>query len=157
MTNFSNFSNITFNITTPSPSFTNDTNITTPSPSFTNDTNITAPSPIILVPSPIILVPSPIIFAPSPIIFAPSPVGPNEPDLIVDNGTLVPLIAACLFVITMIIATVFRSKTKKFWDSYSARHYHIVDEGEESDILTGIELKDGSQEGFQASVGEMEV
>ena len=151
MTNFSNFSNITFNITTPSPSFTNDTNITAPSPI------ILVPSPIILVPSPIILVPSPIIFAPSPIIFAPSPVGPNEPDLIVDNGTLVPLIAACLFVITMIIATVFRSKTKKFWDSYSARHYHIVDEGEEPDILTGIELKDGSQEGFQASVGEMEV
>jgi len=57
----------------------------------------------------------------------------------------------------MIIATVFRSKTKKFWDSYSARHYHIVDEGEEPDIFTGIELKDGSQEGLQASGDEAEV
>lgn len=128
----------------PSPS-----NFLAPSPS-----NFLAPSPTKnLVPSPTKnLVPSPTNFlAPSPTNFlAPSPTkflvpSPTKSDLIVDNGTLIPLIAACLFVLMIIVATVFRSKTKKMWESYHARHYSIVDHSsyeEESPIATHeIELQ----------------
>ena len=120
-----------------------------PSPS-----NFLAPSPTKnLVPSPSnFLAPSPTKnLVPSPSNFlAPSPTknlvpSPAKSDLIVDNGTLVPLIAACLFVLMIIVATVFRSKTKKMWESYHARHYSIVDHSsyeEESPIATHeIELQ----------------
>ena len=149
-------SNFTQNSTDYSPSSEPTKNLV-PSPS-----NFLAPSPTKnLVPSPTKnLVPSPSNFlapspsnflAPSPSNFlAPSPTkflvpSPTKSDLIVDNGTLIPLIAACLFVLMIIVATVFRSKTKKMWESYHARHYSIVDHSsyeEESPIATHeIELQ----------------
>jgi len=133
-------SNSTHNSTDYSPSPSNSTrNSTDYSPSPSNSTqnstqNSTDYSPSseptkFLVPSPIKnLVPS-----------------PAKSDLIVDNGTLVPLIAACLFVLMIIVATVFRSKTKKMWESYHARHYSIVDHSsyeEDSPVATHeIELQ----------------
>jgi len=140
--------NSTQNSTDYSPSSEPTKNLA-PSPS-----NFLAPSPTKnLVPSPSnFLAPSPTKnLVPSPSNFlAPSPTkflvpSPAKSDLIVDNGTLVPLIAACLFVLTIIVATVFRSKTKKMWESYHARHYSIVDHSsyeEESPIATHeIELQ----------------
>ena len=154
-------SNSTQNSTDYSPSPSNSTQNSTQSPSPSNSTDY-SPSPSNstqnstdyspsseptknLVPSPTkFLVPSPTKFlVPSPTKFlVPSP---TKSDLIVDNGTLVPLIAACLFVLTIIVATVFRSKTQKMWESYHARHYSIVDHSsyeEESTVATHeIELQ----------------
>ena len=155
-------SNSTHNSTDYSPSPSNSTqNSTDYSPSseptknlVPSPSNFLAPSPSnFLAPSPSKnLVPSPTKkLMPSPASFlAPSPTknlvpSPAKSDLIVDNGTLVPLIAACLFVLMIIVATVFRSKTKKMWESYHARHYSIVDHSsyeEESPIATHeIELQ----------------
>ena len=64
-----------------------------------------------------------------------------------DNGTLIPLMAACVFVLAMIIATVFRSKTKKFWNSYSARRYHIVD----------VERDDAEEDGAEVIARDVEL
>ena len=142
------------NSTDYSPSPSNSTqNSTDYSPSSEPTKNL-VPSPTkFLVPSPTKnLVPSPTKFlVPSPTKFlVPSPTkflvpSPTKSDLIVDNGTLVPLIAACLFVLTIIVATVFRSKTQKMWESYHARHYSIVDHSsyeEESTVATHeIELQ----------------
>ena len=162
-------SNSTQNSTDYSPSPSNSTQNSTQSPSPSNSTDY-SPSPSNstqnstdyspsseptknLVPSPTkFLVPSPTKnLVPSPTKFlVPSPTkflvpSPTKSDLIVDNGTLVPLIAACLFVLTIIVATVFRSKTQKMWESYHARHYSIVDHSsyeEESTVATHeIELQ----------------
>ena len=143
-------SNSTQNSSDYSPSPSNSTQNSTQnssdySPSSEPTKNL-VPSPSnFLAPSPTKnLVPSPSNF------LAPSPTknlvpSPAKSDLIVDNGTLVPLIAACLFVLMIIVATVFRSKTKKMWESYHARHYSIVDHSsyeEESPIATHeIELQ----------------
>ena len=153
-----NSTNSTHNSTDYSPSPSNSTqnstqNSTDYSPS-SEPTKFLVPSPsTFLAPSPTKnLVPSPSNFlAPSPTKFlVPSPIknlvpSPAKSDLIVDNGTLVPLIAACLFVLMIIVATVFRSKTKKMWESYHARHYSIVDHSsyeEDSPVATHeIELQ----------------
>jgi len=148
--------NSTQNSTDYSPS-SEPTKFLVPSPSTflaPSPTKNLVPSPSnFLAPSPTkFLVPSPSNFlAPSPTKFlVPSPIknlvpSPAKSDLIVDNGTLVPLIAACLFVLMIIVATVFRSKTKKMWESYHARHYSIVDHSsyeEDSPVATHeIELQ----------------
>ena len=149
-------SNSTHNSTDYSPSPSNSTrNSTDYSPSPSNSTQNSTQNSTDYSPSSEptkFLVPSPSNFlAPSPTKFlVPSPIknlvpSPAKSDLIVDNGTLVPLIAACLFVLMIIVATVFRSKTKKMWESYHARHYSIVDHSsyeEDSPVATHeIELQ----------------
>ena len=45
----------------------------------------------------------------------------------IDNGTVVPLIMAVLFVAVISIVTVFRPKLEKFWSGYNLSRYHMVD------------------------------
>jgi hypothetical protein len=47
---------------------------------------------------------------------------------------MIPTIAACLFILLVVIAAIFHKKTKKMWDRYSAHKYRHVD-GEYHDGL----------------------
>ena len=122
------------NTTSPSPYY-NDSNTTSPSPYY-NDSNTTNPSPVFAAPSPVFAAPSPSLHGPSPVFAAPSPsfTTPNSslaapspaPSPILQETSVVPLIAFLLFAIGMGLVYTFKDEIKKI----TARRgdYHSIRE-----------------------------
>ena len=93
------------------------------------------PSPSNLSPSSLSLGPSPSNLSPSSLSLGPSPsnLSPSSlslafpsPSLVVDNGLIIPQIAAVLFLCIMVIATIFRKKIVKMAADYNRTSYHTV-------------------------------
>ena len=122
------------NISSPSSNSPSPNN-TSPGPATQSSPSPSSPSPSnhsMIFPSPSnhsMLFPSPS----SPSLSSPSPNGPSlsSPSMIVvDNGLIIPQIAAVLFLCAMVIATIFRKKILKMALDYNRGSYNTVDEYE---------------------------
>ena len=109
---------------TPSPSSESSVVHESPSPSETpspsSESSIVPVSPSSVVPSPSRISPA------GPVALSPSVYSPS-PSIVFDDGSLIPLISGCLFILLLVLATVFRKRTRKMWDTYNVNRYRTVE------------------------------